>query len=749
MAEVEDYKTLSADNNASPPTGAPERHIRSETNNIMREVMGAMRRDWEGTATGGGPWRNPVKDFTVSQASSTSLTISGVDATAFFPAGRKVKIPHATGNDVYAFVASSSFGAPDTTVTVQDFDDVAPDDVVRSNANALHFYAAFGSTADHGIAEGAFEGAGGTIFVIPTTRTAAGINDAITLANTEGKIVSLEDATYNLEAKIEIPVAGARLWGRSTTGTILLLDSGRDHNCIEVADGARSVDIRNLTVDGNEVFQTSGADGIHFLGNFDTVNIENVLVTKTYDRGIFLAGDIGSGSWMRMHGIHVTETGSHGIQIEEFDSSHKSVFIDNALFEGVGEFGAQSSTADCIRVLGNVFISNVICLLTTRAGHTGSGINLMEKTVLSNGSESALSNFSISGIIAGATLRGLIVGGRNNKISNGYVALVGASAIPLLVEGIGSGSDAAQDNELENVTFDGGSHCEITSTGDRTELHNCHFKDQTVDGLRNRGNDSLFKNCTFIGQADGLSIESTSVDAEIKSCTFRDQTGDGVSVVAGATGTIIGANVFRDIAGVGIRNIGTGTVWWRNWNEFDNVTGFNIDENVGDEYIGMSFRRMVTLLAEQMDFGTAEVAITGMEGVSFPIPPDGIRNFLVKARAALHGSGTESGIAMRLRMGDGITPGPTHLDDTQFDIHTDNITSGAFIQFSLPGLKVHVEDSAAVKTLENEVYLVPAANDQLTLSVDASVRSDNDVIEHGRENGGEYFQTYLLMEYVE
>ena len=53
MTEIADLKAVSDDNTGAPPLGSPERHNRDDVNNVSRELMGKVRRDWEGLDTAG------------------------------------------------------------------------------------------------------------------------------------------------------------------------------------------------------------------------------------------------------------------------------------------------------------------------------------------------------------------------------------------------------------------------------------------------------------------------------------------------------------------------------------------------------------------------------------------------------------------------------------------------------------------------------------------------------------------------
>jgi hypothetical protein len=134
-------------NNSAVPDGAPEGWTGAHVNDWGRETMARVR-EW---------YQDPewlelnyqlasvgAKSF--SRLSSTQFKVLACDASALYTAGRRVKIVGATTD--YGRVSSSSYGAPDTTVTVvMDSGDVptSPTDV-RLHHSATLRGAAFKDT---------------------------------------------------------------------------------------------------------------------------------------------------------------------------------------------------------------------------------------------------------------------------------------------------------------------------------------------------------------------------------------------------------------------------------------------------------------------------------------------------------------------------------------------------------------------------------------------------------------------------
>jgi hypothetical protein len=746
-AAIQDYSATPASNNASPPVGAPENHLRSDVNNIAREIMASLRADWEGSAVGGGVWRNPILGETVTRSADTVLLISGIDATAFFPTGRKVKVSRSdAGNPVYAFIASSSFGAPDTTVNLEDFDDVAPDNVLHASTNKVEFFCGFGGSTEHGLGKSAFEGIGFGKFEVPQADTAAGIQSAITTAVADGKIVLLEEVTYALEATVTIP-SNCRMWGMGPERSIGKLDNALNIPCFQLDVGADNIELRGFSIDGNAAEQSTDGIGIEGQGGHTRVNLKDLYIHDTYTHGIEMGGADDRSVWIE--NLRVDSPGGHGIHLFSTGVAQFDIFIDRVSVYRWGHTGGAGTTnADGIRVEETATLSNIQIEPDQPAAHTGGGINLLEVASggLGGASRCALSNFGVVG--TGADCKGLIVGGRFNKVSNGVIDLLTAAGtnLPLLVDGFGAGADTARDNSFSNVYFGGGSRCDIQADAERTEFHGCHFEGQSTQGIRQAGIDTLIKDCSFVGQTgDGMSVEAASIDCEVKGTTFRGLSGDGIKINSGADSTIIGDNVFRNISGAGIRNAGTGTIWWKPFNHFDNMSLGNVIENTDHVYDGESLHKLILLTTEMTDPGNTVFGVTGMIGVTFPVPPDGTRAFRVKCRLAVNsnGAGTDALVELRLAttglISDAVYESRNHIDMTAID----------FRNLSPHGSTVVFETTAIGNHPSEELIVAPAANERITITVDLDSGATSDIRINGYANAGLIAQTFLSLEYLE
>lgn len=105
---IESWSTTAASNNAAPPNGFPEGQLPSSLNDCNRQVMASVRSQCESAE-----WFN--WGDTPAQASAATFTVA-TDLTSRFTKGRRIKCND--GSTLYGMVTASSYGAPNTTVTV-------------------------------------------------------------------------------------------------------------------------------------------------------------------------------------------------------------------------------------------------------------------------------------------------------------------------------------------------------------------------------------------------------------------------------------------------------------------------------------------------------------------------------------------------------------------------------------------------------------------------------------------------------
>ena len=115
MSGIKDYSTTQASNTTLNGISVAEGMLPSNLNNAIRALM-KNTREWYNDAQ----WviyGDGDAAFTSAYASASSFTINGVNVTAFYHAGRRVKIIGSSTGTVYGTISSSSFSS-NTTVNV-------------------------------------------------------------------------------------------------------------------------------------------------------------------------------------------------------------------------------------------------------------------------------------------------------------------------------------------------------------------------------------------------------------------------------------------------------------------------------------------------------------------------------------------------------------------------------------------------------------------------------------------------------
>jgi hypothetical protein len=114
-SNIKDYSTTQSSNTSLNGISVAEGMLPSNLNNAIRALM-KNTRDWFNDAQ----WveyGDGSGSFTAAYASGTSFTIAGVDVTAFYHTGRRVKIIQASPGTLFGTISSSSFST-NTTVNV-------------------------------------------------------------------------------------------------------------------------------------------------------------------------------------------------------------------------------------------------------------------------------------------------------------------------------------------------------------------------------------------------------------------------------------------------------------------------------------------------------------------------------------------------------------------------------------------------------------------------------------------------------
>jgi hypothetical protein len=661
VAELKDYDIDSSANIDSPPDGWPENMSRSLVNNTGRDMMGAIKRDWEGSATGGGTWRNISQDYDIQFVDVSNFKILLVDQTALYPVGRKIKLDQTT--DAWCFVSAVSMSGSDTLITVDDFDATGHDEVdsgvTDTEPSATVFiFNAFGGVAEHGIGKAAFENAIGGEFEVPTALTSTALQLAIDNAASNGNIVLMEEGVYDITDTITVP-SGIQIWGRGFPNTILRADAGDlADDVMRFDSSADNIELKGFRIDGEASTQTAG-NGINgsAAGAHSRIFIRDVELVDIWGTGILFDGSANT-SQVWMENLKFFACGDEFIKMNDPDGLAGSIFLSNIVGVNPGTGGNATTTANGIEIEGRHTAEGIEIHLNVDAANTGAGYVMVALDSGGTGIgayHSTLTNFSITGDFGATSIVGLKVGGTHNAISNGAIEVRGPSAKPLVVDAETSGAFVTSDIAFSNVIFQNGLSNTVSSDSERILFNGCYFEDQSAQGLQLDSLDTVITGCYFKTQAIGIQAAGGSRDLVISGCVIQDCSNDGISLSSGSSGTIIHGNTFRDITDDGIVIANGATYGPVTPNIFDNVTGENLKITSTSSYVttydGADADESISLCDTDGPGSMGpERDVDGMIGRSFPVPPDGNTKYLVNCTVNYDSFSSGTGQA-RFRVG--------------------------------------------------------------------------------------------------
>jgi len=110
MSAISTWSTTAANNNLAPPDGWPEGQAPSTVNDVGREMIAALRTQFEDAQ-----WFNDGK--TKTRVSTTQFRIDGEDVTSAYHVGRRVKFVGTLTGTIYGIISVTAFST-DTTVTI-------------------------------------------------------------------------------------------------------------------------------------------------------------------------------------------------------------------------------------------------------------------------------------------------------------------------------------------------------------------------------------------------------------------------------------------------------------------------------------------------------------------------------------------------------------------------------------------------------------------------------------------------------
>jgi hypothetical protein len=135
MAGIKDYSTTQADNTTLNGIDTAEGMLPSNLNNAIRALMKNTREwfndaQWVEYGDGNGA-------YTAAYASGTSFTINGIDVSAIYHVGRRIKLIASTPGTIYGTITGVSFSTNTTVVVSWDSGSLSNESITAVYVGAL------------------------------------------------------------------------------------------------------------------------------------------------------------------------------------------------------------------------------------------------------------------------------------------------------------------------------------------------------------------------------------------------------------------------------------------------------------------------------------------------------------------------------------------------------------------------------------------------------------------------------------
>ena len=267
MAGIKDYSTTQASNTSLNGISVAEGMLPSNLNNAIRALMKNTREwfndaQWIEYGDGDGA-------YTAAYASATSFTINGVDVSAIYHAGRRIKIID-SANTLVGTIASSSFSS-NTTINVTF------DSGTLTSGSISNVYIGILSKTSNSIPTGIVT----TITLADGSVTTVKIaDDAVTNAKIADNAVQASQVNANAvtEAKINANAVTTTKIADNAITTAKITDA--NVTTAKIADnGITTAKINADAVNGSKIADNS-IDSEHYVdGSIDTAHIADSQIT--------------------------------------------------------------------------------------------------------------------------------------------------------------------------------------------------------------------------------------------------------------------------------------------------------------------------------------------------------------------------------------------------------------------------------------------------------------------------------------
>lgn len=615
MTEVYELSTTDGANVDLAKLGMPEMVARSQTNDALRGLEGALRRWYEDPE-----WLDLFRDYsgayTVSRVSDTVFRVVGADVTAVATAGRRVRMEPGS---VEAFIVSSAFGGSDTDVTVEE--GAVP---AGLTSVVLHHSRSLGKLA--------FSDSAATGFYLPATADDEGIQASIDAASAAGGgIVLLGDASYAIDAKVVVK-AGVALWGGASRAAALEADAALNDSVVELEGNCSLV---GVTLDCSSMSNTH--DAVQITGS-------NVLLQACYIReptqsGVYI-GDTGI-SRVTIRSLYVDTPGTHGVHVDDAGSNLDALVFDAVV---VDHPGASVNAAAGLLLAGRFQASNIRVTCNRASPSVQRGIWIASKNAsgLTNGRQGTVRGFLVTG--TGDSARGVDIGGERCVVADGIVSISGSASLGCIIDSTGAGQ-VANWNQVRGLQIeDVASGIVLQADAYDNLVQGVSIEDAQMVGIEERGRRNRLLGCTVDDCAgDGLDIKATSVDLVAHGVDLWNIVGTPVALDASATRP-----------------------------DLQSIRDESVDFTSPGSALG--FRDRVLHLkdgdTQRLSSGGTGEAEFGLSGVAFPPDPTGTSRYRVRLNALWNWSstgGSVSNITFRVRYGpNGDITDPIILEWTKY-----------------------------------------------------------------------------------
>ncbi len=267
MAGIKDYSTTQASNTSLNGISVAEGMLPSNLNNAIRALMKNTREwfndaQWVEYGDGDGA-------YTAAYASATSFTINGVDVSAIYHAGRRIKIID-SANTLVGTIASSSFSS-NTTINVTF------DSGTLTSGSISRVYIGILSKTNNAIPTGIVT----TITLADGSVTTVKIaDDAVTNAKIADNAVQASQVNANAvtEAKINANAVTTTKIADNAITTAKITDA--NVTTAKIADnGITTAKIASDAVDGTKIADDSINSEHYVDGSIDTAHIADSQIT--------------------------------------------------------------------------------------------------------------------------------------------------------------------------------------------------------------------------------------------------------------------------------------------------------------------------------------------------------------------------------------------------------------------------------------------------------------------------------------